>query len=192
MVRRSVVISLFFYILVAFNVVTQAQTTALKSNLIYWATATPNIGVEFKVGNRGSVEFVGGFNPIDFPDNKKFKHWLMQQEYRWWLCETFSKHFIGLHTHFAQFNVGGWDIPLGRLDQFKENRYEGYLYGTGISYGYQWVLSNRWNLEMTVGGGYARMDYDQFCKDCPDASDSGFYDYWGITRAGLSFIYFIK
>lgn len=170
-----------------------AQTTAVKSNIMGWGSATPNAGIEFKIGNRGSVDFMASFNPFEFSDDSRFKHWLIQQEYRWWFCETFSKHFLGVHTHFSQYNVGGWDIPLGRLDVFKDNRYEGYLYGGGLSYGYQWVLGTRWNLEFNIGGGYARIDYDEYgLDDALTSVGSGFYDYWGITRAGLSLIYFLK
>lgn len=191
MIRNNLFLLLFFAFLLNCYVL-QSQTYALKSNVAYWSTSTPNIGIEMKVGERGSVEFNGGFNPFEFSENRKFKHWLMQYEYRWWFCETFSKHFLGLHTHFAQFNVGGWDIPIGRLSQFKKNKYEGYLYGTGLSYGYQWVLNKRWNLELLIGAGYARIDFDEFCLDCPEANRSGFYDYWGVTRTGLSFVYFLK
>lgn len=191
--KKYFITSILLFALIAAGNVAKGQNTALKTNLAYWGTATPNVGIEFKAGNRNSIEFAGGFNPFVFSGNRKFKHWLMQQEYRWWFCETYNKHYVGFHTHFGQYNVGGWDIPVGRLTTFKDNRYEGYLYGAGLSYGYQWVLNTRWGLEFNVGAGYARLDYDEFHKDsngAPSASD--FYDYWGVTKAGLSFVYFIK
>ena len=170
-----------------------AQEIAIKTNLAYWATTTPNLGMEFALGKKSTLEISGGVNPFEFSDNKRFKHWLVQPEYRWWFCEAFNGHFLGIHAHGAQFNVGGWDIPLGRLDVFKDKRYEGYLYGAGISYGYQWVLTNRWNFEFNIGAGYARIHYGEYpCKDCGTKQDEGNYNYWGITRVELSFIYFIK
>lgn len=171
----------------------RSQEVTIKTNLAYWATTTPNLGMEFALGKKSTLEISGGFNPFEFSDNKRFKHWLVQPEYRWWFCETFNGHFLGVHAHGAQFNVGGWDIPIGRLDVFKDKRYEGYLYGGGISYGYQWVLTNRWNFEFNIGAGYARIHYDEYpCKDCGTKQDEGNYNYWGVTRVGLSFIYFIK
>ncbi|HML66125.1 MAG TPA: DUF3575 domain-containing protein [Dysgonomonas sp.] len=171
----------------------KAQEVAIKSNLAYWATATPNLGMEFALGRKSTLDISGGLNPFEFSDNKRFKHWLVQPEYRWWFCEAFNGHFLGIHAHGAQFNVGGWDIPIGRLDVFKDKRYEGYLYGGGISYGYQWVLTNRWNFEFNIGAGYARIHYDEYpCKDCGTKQDEGNYNYWGVTKVGLSFIYFIK
>ncbi len=171
----------------------RSQEVAIKTNLAYWATTTPNLGMEFALGKKSTLEISGGFNPFEFSDNKRFKHWLVQPEYRWWFCETFNGHFLGVHAHGAQFNVGGWDIPIGRLDVFKDKRYEGYLYGGGLSYGYQWVLSNRWNFEFNIGAVYARIHYNEYpCKDCGTKQDEGNYNYWGVTKAELSFIYIIK
>ena len=171
----------------------RSQEVTIKTNLAYWATTTPNLGMEFALGKKSTLEISGGFNPFEFSDDKGFKHWLVQPEYRWWFCETFNGHFLGVHAHGAQFNVGGWDIPIGRLDVFKDKRYEGYLYGGGLSYGYQWVLSNRWNFEFNIGAGYARIHYNEYpCKDCGTKQDEGNYNYWGVTKAELSFIYIIK
>ena len=106
-----------------------SQNIGIKSNLAYWGTTTPNIGLEFSFGKKTSLEIMGGFNPFNFSDNKKFKHILVQPELRYWFCETFNGHFVGLHSHGAEYNVGGIYIPIGRLDAFKDSRYQGYLYG---------------------------------------------------------------
>lgn len=186
-------LSIVFLLFICFYPQVRSQEVAVKTNMAYWATTTPNLGLEFALSKKSTIDISGGLNPFEFSDNKRFKHWLIQPEYRWWLCETFNGHFFGAHAHGAQFNVGGWDIPVGRLDAFKDKRYEGYLYGGGLSYGYQWVISNRWNLEATIGAGYARIHYDKYpCKDCGTKLDEGTYNYWGITKVGLSVIYFIK
>ena len=170
-----------------------AQKVAIKNNLLYDATATPNLALEMALSRRMTLELGVGFNPFTFSDNKKFKHWLAQPELRWWTCDVFNGHFFGVHAHGAQFNVGGWDIPVGRLDTFKESRYQGYLYGGGISYGYQWLLTPRWNLEAGIGAGYARIHYDKFpCTECGTKVDDGKYNYWGVTKAAVSLIYIIK
>lgn len=170
-----------------------AQKVAIKNNLLYDATATPNLALEMALSRKTTLELGAGYNPFTFSDNKKFKHWLVQPELRWWTCDAFNGHFFGIHAHGAQFNVGGWDIPVGRLDAFKDNRYQGYLYGGGISYGYQWLLGPRWNLEASLGGGFARIHYDRFpCTTCGTKLDEGVYNYWGVTKAAVSLIYIIK
>ena len=170
-----------------------AQKVVIKNNILYDATTTPNLALEMALSRKTTLELGAGMNWFEFSDNKKFKHILIQPELRYWFCERFNGHFLGLHGHGAQFNVGGWDIPVGRLDAFKDRRYEGYLYGAGISYGYQWVLSPRWNFEASLGGGFARIHFDKFqCATCGTKLDEGKYDYFGVTKAALSLIYIIK
>lgn len=170
-----------------------AQKMAIKNNLFYDATATPNLAIELALSRKTTLELGAGINLFDFFDNKKAKHWLVQPELRWWMCDVFNGHFFGVHAHGAQFNVGGWDIPVGRLEKFKDHRYQGYLYGGGISYGYQWLLSPRWNIELSLGGGFARIHYEKYpCATCGTKLDEGDHNYWGVTKAALSLIYMIK
>ena len=156
-----------------------AQKAALKTNALYWLTTTPNAGVEFALSNKVTVEIAGAYNPWTFKDDKKMKFWLVQPEALYWFCEKFEGHFIGLHLHGAQF-FGG----------FKERRYDGYLAGGGITYGYDWMLSPHWNLELAIGAGYARLWYDESpripCKKCVEPRHK---NYLGPTKAALSIIY---
>lgn len=170
-----------------------AQKVAIKNNLLYDATVTPNLALEIAMSRKMTLEMAAGLNFFDFTDNKKIKHFLVQPELRWWTCDVFNGHFFGLHGHVAQFNVGGWDIPVGRLKTFRDNRYQGYLYGGGLSYGYQWLLRPRWNLEASIGGGYARIHYEKYpCTTCGTKLDEGHTNYLGVTKAAVSLIYIIK
>lgn len=190
-INRILFVSLFLSVITV--TVVHGQKTAVKNNLIYDATATPNLALEIALGKKTTLELGAGYNPFTFSENKKAKHWLVQPELRLWTCEAFNGHFFGIHVHAAQFNVGGWDIPVGRLEIFKDNRYQGYLYGGGISYGYQWLLSPRWNLEFNLGGGYARVHYEKYpCVTCGTKTDEGDYNYWGVTKTAISLIYIIN
>ena len=170
-----------------------AQKIALKNNLLYDATTTPNLALEFALGKRSTLEVGGGWNLWEFSDNKKLKHWLAQPELRFWTCERFNGLFFGVHGHGGEFNAGGIELPFNLFESFKDYRYEGYFYGGGVSVGYQFILGRRWNFEMSVGGGYAHLDYDKYdCGDCGTKLGSETKDYWGVTRATLSFVYFFK
>ena len=71
-----------------------AQKWAVKSNLLYDATATINLGVEAALGRRVTLDVSGNYNPWKFGD-ARWKHWLVQPEVRYWLCESFNGHFFG-------------------------------------------------------------------------------------------------
>lgn len=166
---------------------------ALKTNLLYDATTTFNLGMEFGLGRRTTLDISGNYNPWTFSNNRKFKHWMVQPEFRVWTCERFNGGFFGIHAFGGEMNIGGWDLPFGLYPNLKNHRYEGWFIGAGISYGYQWYLGPHWNLEATVGVGYLRFDYDRFdCVECGEKLGSGVENYFGPTKLGLSLIYLFK
>lgn len=72
----------------------------------------------------------------------------------------------------------------------KDHRYQGYFWGAGLSYGYQWLLGKHWNLEASIGAGFARINYDKFpCVECGARIAEGTHNYFGVTRATLSLVY---
>ncbi|NDV65566.1 DUF3575 domain-containing protein [Bacteroides sp. 224] len=158
-----------------------------KNNALLDATLSLNVGVEYRISKRYSIDLDVSYNPWSF-DEKKFKHILVQPEFRVWLCEPFYGHFWGFHPTWSYFNVGG--LRLGAL---KEHRYEGQLYGGGFSYGYQWYLSPRWNIEASIGLGYLYIDYDRYIfGECGDFEKTKNKHYIGPTRATVSFVYILK
>lgn len=169
-----------------------AQQMGVKVNLPYVATFTPNAGFEMAIGKRSTVEVTGGINPFRFNHGQKmWKHWMATAAYRYWFCDVFNGHFVGVHALGGQFNVNGLRFsPMG----FESNRRnQGWGIGAGLSYGYQWVLSRRWNLEAEIGAGYIYLDYDRFhCKTCGKKVDERTKDYFGVTKAGISLIYMLK
>lgn len=168
-----------------------AQSTpsvALKSNMLYDATGSLNLGLEFRTGRRSTLELPAVYNPFTFGGDRKWRHILLQPEFRLWTCEAFNGHFFGLHAHYAYYNVGGTGTRW-----MKQYRFEGWLAGAGISYGYQWILSPRWSLEAGIGVGYAYMDYDRYeCRKCGDLQAREKMNYFGPTRAALTLVYVIK
>ncbi|MCC8036083.1 MAG: DUF3575 domain-containing protein [Rikenellaceae bacterium] len=182
--RKLIPVALLFLL----PVIANGQKIGVKSNLLYDATATVNLGFEAALGHKTTLDISGNYNGWSFGD-ARWRHWLIQPEFRYWLCERFEGHFLGLHGHYAQYNVGGINLN----DNMNNNRYQGYLYGAGLSYGYQWVVGKRWNLEATVGAGYARMfDRKIPLAECGEMVRKKHYNYWGPTKIGLSFIYIIK
>jgi outer membrane protein OmpA-like peptidoglycan-associated protein len=70
------------------------------------------------------------------------------------------------------------------------HRFEGWLAGVGVSYGYRWNFRDpRWALEATVGMGYAYLNYNRFeCEKCGLVLGPGKKNYFGPTKAGLILI----
>lgn len=196
--------SLFFIamgIALLFSTSIYGQKVAVKTNLLYDATSTLNLGFEFGLSKKWTLDVSGNYNPWEFGENRKMKHWMVQPEMRYWLCEKFNGHFFGLHAHGAQYNWGGmlpWGFKNGKMfgienRNIQEHRYEGWLVGAGLSYGYQWILGKRWSLEASLGIGYAYLDYAKYkCEKCGEKIGDGHKNYFGPTKAAVSIIYIIK
>lgn len=166
----------------------RAQEVAAKTNLLYDITTTFNLGLEVGLGPRMTLDISGNYNPWRFHDYR-LKHGLIQPELRYWTCEKFNGHFFGLHGFYGSYNVGG--LPFN--SNIRHNRYQGYLYGGGLSYGYQWILNDHWNLEASIGLGYAYIRYKKYpCEDCGEMIKKDHRNYIGPTKAAISLIYIIK
>ena|SRR5690554_1177377 len=166
------------------------KKVALKANIPHWATASPNLGVEVALRHRLTLEISGGLNPFTFKDDKQWKHWVIWPEIRYWPWEAFNGHSIGLHGVFAEFDVGGFDLSISKLAPLKERRYEGNINGIGLSYGYAWIIGNSMVLEITAGGGYARLNYDVFTHgDGGYQINYGKKHYISPTKGAISLVY---
>lgn len=184
--------------LLGFGGTLSAQDVAVKTNLAYDLTTTFNLGAEFGLAPKWTLDVSGNYNPWTFSGNKKWKHWLVQPEARYWFCDKYMGHFVGLHAIGGQFNFGNWDTDFKFLgtdySELKDHRVEGWGVGGGIAYGYAWALSKHWNIEAEIGAGYIYMDYDKYrCAKCGEKLESGIrHNYWGVTKAALNLVYIIK
>lgn len=170
-----------------------AQKVAVKTNLLYDATATVNAGLEIALAPKWTLDISGNYNAWDFSGDRKWKHFLVQPEARYWLCEKFNGHFFGLHLHGGEFNVGNVHTPFNLFGDCSSERHEGWYYGAGVSYGYQWVLGKRWNCELSAGIGYVGADYGRYeSPRCGAYRGPDHHDYFGPTKASITFIYIIR
>lgn len=175
---------------------------AVKTNVLYDAMTTPNLGAEISVAERNTVNLVYGLNPWKFHDSdgrvRKAKHWVLMPEYRWWLCTRYNGHFLGVHALTGQFNAANVSLPVPGFffagddlrSDARRQRVEGTFAGAGFTYGYQWELSRHWNLEAEAGLGYAHVwDRRYTCGACSKKLSSGHSNYLGVTKLGVSIMY---
>ena len=180
-----------------------SQKMAVKNNFVYDAFKTPNLSLEYSPGRKWTIDARVGMN-FFFYENKasssryktrKFSHWLFQPEARYWTCEAFNGWFWGLHFLGGEMNIWGRKVPFvlqkGK-SSMKNYRYEGWFLGGGLSVGYQWLLSNRFNLEAAFGIGYVYARYDKYrCVSCGRRMGKGKADYIGPTQASVSIVYLL-
>lgn len=164
----------------------RAQKIAVKTNLLEWAAlGTINAGAEYAFTDHWSLEADIAWNPWTFSRQRSAKCWGVQAEGRYWLCQKFYGHYFGAHAQYGNYDCGLWKY-----------RYDGYLYGLGISYGYALPIASRWRLDFNLGVGYNRMGYDKDAREYRTGDVEMFgrehRNYWGITRAGINLVFIIK
>lgn len=171
-----------------------SQSLALKSNLIYDAIAVANLGVEIPMAPKWTLDVSGNLNAWTI-NSHRWKHWLVQPEARYWLCDRFQGHFFGIHAIGGQYNVGNLRNSIHFLgtdfSDLTHNRYEGWMAGAGIAYGYSWILSKHWNIEAEIGFGwiYTRSDVYPCAKCGTKLDDNRVHNYVGPTKAALNLVY---
>ena len=183
-----------FLLLLAAASVARSQSVAIKSNLLYDATLTLNGGVEVKFSPKWTGDLSANLNAWTVND-RRWKHWLVQPEVRYWFCEAFSGHFVGAHLLGGQYNWGNLNMPFSFLGtdfgKLKDYRYQGWMAGAGIAYGYSWILSRHWNIGAEIGLGWVYTRSDVFeCDDCGQRIRRDVpHNYVGPTQIAINLIY---
>lgn len=174
---------------------TQAQDVGIKTNLVADGLLSPNIGVEIGLAPKWTLDLTGEFNGWTLSHNRRWKHWLVMPEARYWLCDRFSGHFFGVEAHGGQYNIGGfdgkWNLFGTDARKLKDTRYQGWFVGGGVTYGYAWILGRHWNLEAEIGIGYSYTRYDRFrCAGCGKKIETDKpHHYVGPTKAAINLVY---
>lgn len=89
----------------------RGAVAAIKTNLPYWGVGgTFNLGAEFRLARHWTLDLEAGLNPFDGKNDdgsydRTMKHFRAHPELRYWFCESFQGHFLGLHVPFIAYNL---------------------------------------------------------------------------------------
>ena len=187
--RKFVFIISFLFCLCS---ISEAQNFVVKTNVLYLGTSTPNIGFENKIGKKLTRELEVGYNPWDLKteENFKVKHLLVSPELRYWFCEPYLGHFVGLGSNLVYYNIGALPVDIYGL---KDSRIEGHAASLGLNYGYSVPIARKWNFEFNAGLGLWYTQYDKYeSRKCGLFQESISKYALGLSSLGASFVYIIK
>ena len=213
--KRPFLIALLLFFCVFQDAV--AQRFALRNNLLYDATLSPNLGVEIKLDRTWSAGLNVGLNAwdIDKSSNKKWRHFLVSPNVRWYHnykrdtvsvsgqsngydssvkygMRTRRVNYLELDAIYSHFNVGNTKIPFGLYSAVKDRRLQGDLLALGGKYGYSWILSRDWRIEAEAGVavGYAWFkEYE--CDHCGTFYGKGDRIFL-LPQLGINVVYIIN
>ena len=194
MFKRTIVLIAF---LIAGISAGMAQKAGIKTNLISDAVTSPNLGVEFKLAPKWTLDVSGQLNLWNIHE-RRWRHWMVMPEARYWLCEVFHGSFFALHALGGKYNVGNIHNNVKFLgsdfSQMTNYTFEGWGVGAGIGYGYSWILAKHWNIEAEIGIGWIYTRYDKYrCFSCGDPVEKNHpHNYVGPTKLSVAIEYLFK
>ena len=144
---------------------------------------------------RWTLDVSGNYNGWTLSHERRWKHWLVQPEARYWFCDRFAGHFLGIHILGGKYNIGGLKNGISFLgtdfSKISERRYQGWFTGAGVAYGYAWILGTHWNLEAELGVGWIYTRFDSYpCARCGrKLAEDRPHHYVGPTKAAVNLVY---
>jgi len=167
---------------------------ALRTNLLYDATLSPNLGVDVRVDSAWTVGLLAGVNAwdIDKAKNKKWRHMLFSLRARNYFHTVFHKNYMEFDAIYSHFNVGNTKIPFGLYKGVQDRRLQGDLVALGGKYGYSWIMARNWRIEAEAGVavGYAWFkEYD--CPHCGTFLGNGDRIFL-LPQLGINVVYIIN
>lgn len=162
---------------------------AVKTNAVGIAMFMINAGVEFDINKLLSVNIPIYYSGFDYTkETLKFRIFGIQPELRFW-PEKKHRFFAGIHLGVAYYN-----LALEGEYRIQDKNGKTPLWGGGINVGYRFPLSKkneRWQMELSVGGGVYDIRYDKFDNSGNGALvKASVHDtFFGVDNVAVSIVY---
>lgn len=165
--------------------------TYVKFNGASALALIPNIGVEISIGKKVTFQFDATASFWESVNGAPFKALIITPEVRYHFNEKNNGFYVGA-------NVSGGTFELQKYGYKDTDFYQkGYNYMLGLTLGYQWKLSDKWALDLFVGGGHQEAFYKGYLLSTGERYDTWIHNYnksgeWILYRGGLMIAYKIK
>ena len=153
---------------------------SLRANLLRWATLTPDLGLEWRIGSRWSVGVNGSWTSWSWNDKeRRYALWEVAPEVRYYMGEK-KAWYLG-----AMFKAGQFNYKLSETGK------QGDLMGGGITAGYQLRLNKALDLDFNLGLGYLNADYEKYevIDGVRVRRGNETKDWWGPVNAGVTLVW---
>ena len=181
--HRILATTLLTMSLAAIGTTAHAQRIGLKTNVLYWATATPNFGLEFRLNRHITLNLDAAYNRLKVSDlNSRGEMGNVEMRY-WFSARPQAGHFMGIIGTAANYNI-----------LLNDTRHTGDAFGGGLTYGYSFALGKRWSLETSIGAGALHLRekrYDETKETAPETPNRRQWVFAPL-KAGVTLVYIIK
>lgn len=170
-----------------------AQTVAVKSDLLTGGMlASPNLGVELKLSERFTLEAGVYYNPFPAGGDKRWKHWFVQPELRYWMCQL-RRTFLRDRPDVRRVQRSQGKAAFRAVQRGTFRKIRGRLYGSGNIIRLSLHPLPRWGLETSIGVGFLHTRYERYrCAHCGEKTGSGNRNFIAPTKASISLVYMMQ
>ena len=142
-----------------------ARGQAIKTNIPLILAGTPNVGIEWNVGQQFTVNGDVLWMPYLFKKHEEvFRTLIGSLDLRYYIKpkyyytnNMFDGFYIGPYAMYGNFNIG-----LYKGEDKTSYRDKGWGVSAGVSLGYKFYLSRRFRLDVNLGVGYAHLQYNKY------------------------------
>jgi hypothetical protein len=177
---KTIILTLLF----SFIGITSYAQTHIKANCLYWLLAMPNISVETKLADHFTLSSEIFYSPWESIAGNSLKFLQFNPDVRWYPKGSFNGFYAGIYASIQDFKISKWNY-------WNHNQYQdGWGYSFGGMFGFQALLTNKWALDVNVGGGWHHGEYVGYYKDTgKKAVDKNASGEWIPYRLGIVVCY---
>lgn len=163
----------------------------IKTNAPAWAMLWQNLAVEFDLARHWSFALPVYWSPYNYgKQTLKFRTLACLPEFRYWPKADNTGFFINAHFGIASYNYA-------KNGEYRYQDHKGHTPaiggGIGIGYRFYFCRNHHWSMEVAVGAGAYKLDYDIFLNT-PSTKDGYLVGrrkrtFFGVDQAAFTFSY---
>lgn len=153
---------------------------SVRANLLRWATLTPDIGLEWRIGARWSLGVNAAWTSWTWNNKeRRYALWEVAPAVRYYLGEK-RAWYVG-----AMFKAGQFNYKLSDMGR------QGDFMGGGITGGYQLRLNKALALDFNLGLGCLNADYEKYevIDGVRVRRGTENSNWWGPIDAGVTLVW---
>lgn len=153
---------------------------ALHTNLLRWATLTPDAGIEWRISSRAGFVVNGTYTSWTWNGKeRRYALWKVAPELRWYLGAA-RRGYVG-----AMFQAGSFNYKLSTMGR------QGDFLGGGIVGGYLIPIGHRLALDLEAGAGCTHADYEKYrvIEGIRVRQGRGTKNYWGVNHLSVGLVW---
>ena len=151
----------------------EEKSTYIKANALFLPIGVLNAGIETQLSEKYTLQGDIFISPWKSFTGKYAQIYMMGFEGRYYFNQAFKHWYVGANISAATYKLQKWNywkdgnfqLEEGSPIYNKSDLYqEGFTFMIGATVGYQFQLSENWNMDLYIGGGSSQDFYEGYHK----------------------------